>query len=563
MITGNQITGYKVMHIIYVLVILCLSANANAQIKVYATSVLSESHTTDANKAHDGNLSTFAVLTASSGLVLGAGAYSGHIELQFSAPLPANTVSYVKINMASTAILNGLLSGTLNSLLSGILAGSQEFSVEAKSPLGVVVLSGDSQDAGEFNTDSMKLLVNDAGEYLIRIIPNSEYQSIKITNRLGALIGFFNEKTLNVYEAYHVTNVPVCATMPSYSSYNGTGSGITVGLLNSGAVGISNPAYAIDADQSTYSVIKLGDISVASSLEQVVYFDRLSLASDKIAVRLSVPQTLASVLGSVSVIAYNGSTAVQTKTLSELLSLNLLTAVANQPITLYMTPGLPIDRITVRLSSLVGVVQSINLYSVSRTLALPVITQNPPICQGSQASVIATAPAGTSINWYTSSSGGTPLATTTTGQAVISSALTATTIYYAQLNYGTCVGAMLPVTITVINIPMAGSITGEQTVCFTRTPIELGTTTYESGADITYKWESSLDQATWTAILPATSQIYQPSILTHTTYFRRITIRTVTGVQCASSPSNIIKVTARNCMVISNPMVRQRIKSGV
>lgn len=562
MVTGNPIIKHIYLCTFCVLFYLCLSANANAQTKVYASSVISEAHTTDAVKAHDGNLTTFAVVSASSGVILGAGAYSGHIDLQFAMPLPANTVSYVKINMASTEILNGLLSGTLNTVLSGILSGNQEFTVEAKDKDGVAVLTGHSQTAGDFNTDRMKLLVNDAGEYLVRIIPDKEYKSIRVTNRLGALIGLGTVKTINVYEAYYITDIPVCATTPVYSSYNGTGSGITVTLLNNGSVGVINPSHAIDADDTNHSTIKMANISVASSIEQVLYFDRLSFASDRIAVRLSVPQTIASVLGSVSVIASNGNTVVQTYTLGSLLTLNVLTPQANQPMTLFMTPGQPVDRITIRLSSVVGLTGSINVYGVSRTLGVPVITQNPAICQGSTSTVVATAPAGVSINWYASSAGGTVLATTTSGQGISTPALTATTTYYARLNYGSCAGPMTPVTVTVINTPSGGTISGEQTVCLTRSPIAFTSITHDSGSDIIYKWESSLNQTEWAEIATSNSPVYQPPILTQTTFYRRVSSRTVGGVQCRQY-SNVVKVTIKNCMVISNPMVRQRIKSGV
>lgn len=41
--------------------------------------------------AIDGDLSTSARVEASSGVLLGLGAYSGHIELEFPSTLPANT----------------------------------------------------------------------------------------------------------------------------------------------------------------------------------------------------------------------------------------------------------------------------------------------------------------------------------------------------------------------------------------------------------------------------------------------------------------------------------------
>lgn len=545
-------------------IFLCLSANANAQTKNYATILADQSNVTNAGLAHDGLLATRADVVAKTNTLVFPG-YQGAIELQFPTTLPANTTTYIRIasdDNILAPLIGGNLGGLLSSVLGVLLTGNQEFSVDAKLDGGSPILTGNSTTPSQFATDRLRIVQSAAtpAEYYIRITPNSPYNRIRLTNKIGnAVVGLGVEKKLYVYDAYYLTGVLSCGD-PTYTSFSATS------IVSLGDATVTNPQHAITSLTTDYSVLTMGALSVASTIEQTVYFDGLSSSTDTFGVRLSLPQSLlsANVLGGITVIASNGGTAVETYTLSQLIALNLLNLQPDQPITAYFAPNAAVDRITLRVTSVAAVAQNIHFYGVTRTLAAPVITGNNYVCYGSMASLVATTPLpGAQIKWYSTPAGGTPLVTTTSGQAAVSSALTVNTTFYVQLTYGACLSAMLPVTITVISTPAAGIITGEQTVCLTRTPMALSTTAYDSGVGITYKWEISADQAMWATIPDATSFTYQPPVLTKTTYYRRITIHTISGVACPSLPSNVIKVTTRNCMVISNPMVRQRIKSGV
>ena len=55
----------------------------NAQTYEFANAISSEQEVDLSANAVDGNLLTAAGVRASSGLILGAGAYSGHLELEF------------------------------------------------------------------------------------------------------------------------------------------------------------------------------------------------------------------------------------------------------------------------------------------------------------------------------------------------------------------------------------------------------------------------------------------------------------------------------------------------
>src|SRR5690606_9902172 len=71
--------------------------------------------------AVDGDPGTYAVLEATSGSLLGIGAYSGHIELGYQGTIPANTTSYLKIDMGDDGLLSSLLDGSLGGLLGSTL----------------------------------------------------------------------------------------------------------------------------------------------------------------------------------------------------------------------------------------------------------------------------------------------------------------------------------------------------------------------------------------------------------------------------------------------------------
>lgn len=550
--------------ILCMVVFLLAPTNGMAQTKVYATTATTTTatHTTGVTSSYDQNLATAAELSAFSGVLLGASPYTSNIELSFPSELTSDITTYVKIATDEPNILNGLLGGSLGAVLSALLAGQQEFTVEVKNNAGTVVHTGQSQVAGDFNTAKLSVVVDAAGNYLLKIAPGVPYKHIKFTNRYATIIGTGITKKLYVYEAYHVTGIPVCLPDATYTSTNG--SGISASLLNSGTVGVVNPQNAIDANTTNFSTLNMGLVSVGGTIEQVLHFDVASGSTDSFAIRFALTQSLitAGALSNMTIVASNGTTVVQTKTLTELLTLNVLTPVADVVNTVYMTPGAAVNRITVRISSVASVSQSLKLYGVTRTLGPPVITQNPAICQGSTATLILTGTlTGTTINWYTSAAGGTPVLTSASGQSVATPVLNANTTYYVQQVVGGCTGVLTAVTITVVTKPSAGTIVGEQTICLNKVPTQITSSAADSGTGITYRWESSLDGNTWSAISGATLVTYQPGALNKPTFFRRITIRTASGVNCESATA-AVKITAKNCMMITNPMVAQRVRNG-
>ncbi|WP_233635806.1 T9SS type B sorting domain-containing protein [Hymenobacter setariae] len=120
--------------------------------------------------------------------------------------------------------------------------------------------------------------------------------------------------------------------------------------------------------------------------------------------------------------------------------------------------------------------------------------------------------------------------------------LTATTYFRRRASSGNCGAAYSPaVAITVLPALVAGTIAADQTICAGATPAPLTSTLGASGGTgtVTYQWESSADNATWTAIAGATSPTLAPGALTATTYFRR---RAAAGT-CEPVASNVVTIT--------------------
>lgn len=461
-----KITLKKLKILCLLTLFMCLFqfSETNAQTRIYASSISSQNETDNASNAIDQNTGTRARVRASSGIALGIGQYSGHLELQFATTLPANTTSYVKIATEDNLLpflLGGSLGGLLSDVAGGLLIGNQEFTVQAKNG-STVVLDGDSQIPSDFAGERLRIITDAEGDFYLMITPDQAYNRIRFISRVGSLIGLGNTKRLDVYDAFYVTDPANCGS-PSYTSFSG--SGISLDLLELGEAGVENPERAIDADPNNFSTLSLGVLGVGSSIEQTVYFEGLSQPSDQFAVRIRLAQTLLdlNVANNIRVISSNGGTVVQDVSLSTLLSLNLLNLSGNQITTIPVAPGAPVDRITLRFFSLVGasVTQNIEFFGVTRTPASPEITDpstvDATVCEGGTIDLIADTDAGNELRWYDVPTGGMPLATVNSGETFTTPALTADTTYYVAAATAGCpeesARVAVEVTVSIVDTP--------------------------------------------------------------------------------------------------------------
>ena len=148
-----------------------------------------------------------------------------------------------------------------------------------------------------------------------------------------------------------------------------------------------------------------------------------------------------------------------------------------------------------------------------------------------------------------------------TGDTYAPGALPATTYFRRQASSGPCGAFSNPVTLTVLPALAAGTIAASQTLCAGTTPSPLTSQAPASGGTnpISYQWESSGDNATWTAIAGATGAGYAPGTLAATTYFRR---RASADGACAPAISNVVTITVAPALLAGTVGADQTICAG-
>jgi hypothetical protein len=109
-----------------------------------------------------------------------------------------------------------------------------------------------------------------------------------------------------------------------------------------------------------------------------------------------------------------------------------------------------------------------------------------------------------------------------------------------------CTGSAITISVTIAPNVLPGTIASNQTVCFGGDPAAFTQLTPASGLNLTYQWQSSTVSNTgpWTDISGATSTTYDaPGPINQTTWFRRLVISTVNGVECSVANSTPVQIT--------------------
>ncbi|MBJ6119103.1 gliding motility-associated C-terminal domain-containing protein [Pontibacter sp. BT310] len=162
------------------------------------------------------------------------------------------------------------------------------------------------------------------------------------------------------------------------------------------------------------------------------------------------------------------------------------------------------------------------------------------ICENTKATLAVTASG--NYNWYTTADATTPVYS---GRNFETPALTATTTYYVEtVNANGCGSSeRTAVTVTVNqNIKNNNLIAPTKVICAGQIPDAISGIRPEGGniLGITYRWEKKTEgvDAEFKTIVNATSETYQPTALTKTTWFRRVAI----SGPCAENVSEAVKV---------------------
>jgi hypothetical protein len=118
------------------------------------------------------------------------------------------------------------------------------------------------------------------------------------------------------------------------------------------------------------------------------------------------------------------------------------------------------------------------------------------------------------------------------------------TTYFRRLTMDNCeTDISNSVKITVVPVIIPGTISTAQTICYNTVPALLTGTIPTGGTGLySYQWEKSPNGTSWSDILGASFQAYQPPALTDTTFFRRIDY----ALYCDSSYTNFIMIGVGN-----------------
>jgi gliding motility-associated-like protein/uncharacterized repeat protein (TIGR01451 family) len=465
-----------------------------------ATEVSTGNHVDNIENATSKN-DLFATVNSNGGFLLGTGAYSGELKLEFSSTVPANTTTYIKVDDLEKGLFNTLLGGSLGNLLAdagGTTAFGDHFvQVTALDNSGIVVDTGNTNNLFNtpllFTTVPLKVLKNKDGDIFITITPTEDYKAVVIKDVTDALLlGVSN--FINVYHAFYPDPANVsCNSEEIFTSYDGTG--ITLNLLESdlenetglGTTGVRNAEFAIDTDPITFSTISVGIISAQASMYQDVYFSTTAAITDELDVSFrpkggSIVNVAVS--QNITIELFNEEVSVFSQIADAAEIVEILPAQGGDITKIKVTPGVEFDRLRVTLTSPLGVNldQQVDLFNVKVTPETPTITideENQSFCaiDAPKISDLRATTTGTLI-WYDKATQGTAY--------LASDALVNGTKYYAANVTGNCESSSrVEVTVTINDAAPPTTTNTSQSFCATDNPtiadldaIALGTITW-------------------------------------------------------------------------------------
>jgi hypothetical protein len=188
------------------------------------------------------------------------------------------------------------------------------------------------------------------------------------------------------------------------------------------------------------------------------------------------------------------------------------------------------------------------------TAAIVNVTGTTVICSGQTTTLTANNTGGVTVpvyKWYSSQLAAVPFHT---GNSYTTSALTSDSTFYVSVegsNY--CENASSDrkeVTVTVAANFMAGTISGDRTICYMTVPEQFVSTVNASGGHgaIVYRWQHSTDGGTtWNDINGANASEYSPGALTQTTQYRRLATN-----NCGTVQSNAVTVTVSTACLVAD-----------
>lgn len=150
---------------------------------------------------------------------------------------------------------------------------------------------------------------------------------------------------------------------------------------------------------------------------------------------------------------------------------------------------------------------------------------------------------GTTIDWYANPSGGTTLLAG--NLAYTTGVISSTTTYFAEARYtatGCVSSSRTPVIATINGTLFAGSIGSNQSYCVGQKLDTLQSLVIALGGTgtISYQWQLSTDNISFTNITGATDLYYNPVPPTVTTYYRRLAYTALDGNMASNTISIVV-----------------------
>ncbi len=341
------------------------------------------------------------------------------------------------------------------------------------------------------------------------------------------------------------TSVPITVTVgpasPDLSCGRGTLSTATGTLGLCLLCGVDDAALAVDDNPQTSSSLHLPVGLLGGSVYQRISFPQSSTPGDSLRVVIGSTTGLLdlNLLAGTSVRPRMGATenAADVRTLnSGLLNLQLLNGGTQSVVS--FVPSQVFNNVEIRLTGVVSALNEINVFYVQQITARPSIAADTVnVCSGQTATLNATVPAGNTVRWYSTATGGAPLST---GASFTTPAITANTVYYAEAVSGTtnCPSeTRVPV---VVEVGLA-----DVTVTANSVTIPQGSTATftvdNPNVALTYKWYEV--PVGGTAVFTGSS-FTTPALQSTTTYYVEAT--NATGCASAQRVAVVANVTITN-----------------
>ncbi|MFY0252862.1 gliding motility-associated C-terminal domain-containing protein [Chitinophaga sp. 30R24] len=187
--------------------------------------------------------------------------------------------------------------------------------------------------------------------------------------------------------------------------------GTTLGCI---LCSVIDPNDDIDSSSTDYTRLNIPLGILGGSVYQQLIFPNAGSANDSIRLTLGTPVGLAdvSLLGGTLISLYNNNTLVKVDTLASLFTLR---ALGGQQFTATIAAPAAYDRVEVRLTGVLNLLNSLDIYGARIFYPNPVITTtNASVCINQPATLSVTPAAGTSVRWYADSTSTTVLSTQNT-----------------------------------------------------------------------------------------------------------------------------------------------------